>query len=160
MTTDEGSALGGTACPSQTTFSRLIDISDELNPVVVATMKPDASKPENCAYNQSVGAVNGMLHYLNFDDRFNARLAVVASSNQGIRIYDLRDPYEPKQVAYYHKEDHIAANQPPANLYPNFQNGNPNCEGRRSLRHRFPGRDRLTRPDPRLDKENCFWYTG
>src|SRR5438045_2779313 len=45
MTTDEGSALGGSACPAQHTFSRLIDISDEQNPVVVATMKPDSSKP-------------------------------------------------------------------------------------------------------------------
>jgi hypothetical protein len=161
MTTDEGSALGGSACPSQVTFSRLIDISDERNPVVVSTMKPDASKGSNCAANQAAGAVNGMLHYLNFDDRFNARLAVVASSNQGIRVYDLRVPYEPKQVAYYHKEDHIAADQPPANLYANFQNGSPECEGAGDRCDTvFPGGTDFTRPDPRLDKENCFWYTG
>jgi hypothetical protein len=161
MTTDEGSALGGSACPTQTTFSRLIDISDELNPVIVATMKPDASKGSNCAINQAMGNINGMLHYLNFDDRYNARLAMVAASNQGIRVYDLADPYEPKQVAYYHKEDHIAAKQPQANLFPNYQNGSPECEGQGDRCDTvFPNATDFTRPDPRFDSENCFWYTG
>jgi hypothetical protein len=151
VSTDEGSALGGspTGMCQQTTYSRLIDISDENNPRVVSTFKPDVNKPENCAQNIATNTTGGMVHYLNFDDRYNMRLVVYASSNQGIRVVDFRDPEHPKEIAYYVKERHVAENAPPAALFPNFTTGSTPVTG-----------TDFTRPDPRYDLENCFWYTG
>jgi hypothetical protein len=151
VTTDEGGALTGGAngmC-SQRTYSRLIDISDERNPRVVSTFKPDVNKPVNCAQNVATNTSGGMVHYLNFDDRYNMRLVVYAASNQGIRVVDFRDPEHPKEIAYYLKERHVAANAAPATLFPNYTTGSTAVDG-----------TDFTRPDPRYDLENCFWYTG
>jgi len=151
VSTDEGGALGGspTGMCNQQTYSRLIDISDEANPRVVSTFKPDVNKPENCAQNIATDTTGGMVHYLNFDDRYNMRLAVYASSNQGIRVVDFRDPEQPKEIAYYVKERHVAENAAPAVLFENFTTGSTPVTG-----------TDFTRPDPRYDLENCFWYTG
>jgi hypothetical protein len=151
ISTDEGSALGSSASGmcSQRTYSRMIDISDERNPRVVSTFKPDVNKPENCAQNLATNTTGGMVHYLNFDDRYNMRLVVYAASNQGIRFVDFRDPENPKEIAYYLKERHVAANAPPAALFPNKTTGSTPVTG-----------TDFTRPDPRYDLENCFWYTG
>src|SRR5712691_11618519 len=151
VTTDEGGALTGGAngmC-SQRTYSRLINISDERNPRVVSTFKPDVNKPANCEQNKATDTSGGMVHYLNFDDRYNMRLVVYAASNQGIRVVDFRDPEHPKEIAYYLKERHVAANAAPAALFPNFTTGSTAVTG-----------TDFTRPDPRYDLENCFWYTG
>jgi len=151
VSTDEGGALGGSAngmC-NQRTYSRMIDISDEGNPRVVSTFKPDVNKPENCQQNRDTNTTGGMVHYLNFDDRYNMRLVVYAASNQGIRVVDFRDPENPKEIAYYLKERHVAANAAPANLFPNYTTGSTAVTG-----------TDFTRPDPRYDLENCFWYTG
>src|SRR5262249_44511756 len=88
-------------------------------------------------------------HYLNFDDRYNMRLVVYASSNQGIRIVDFQDPDHPKEIAYYVKERHVAENAAPASLFPNFTTGSTPVTA-----------TDFTLPDPRYDVENCFWYTG
>jgi hypothetical protein len=151
VSTDEGGALGGTpnGMCNQRTYSRFIDISDERNPRVVSTFKPDVNKPENCAQNVATNTTGGMVHYLNFDDRYNMRLVVYAASNQGIRVVDFRDPEHPKEIAYYLKERHVAANAAPAVLFPNFTTGSTAVTG-----------TDFTRPDPRYDLENCFWYTG
>jgi len=151
VSTDEGGALGGspTGMCNQRTYSRLIDIADERNPRVVSTFKPDVNKPENCAQNIATDTTGGMVHYLNFDDRYNMRLVVYASSNQGIRVVDFRDPEHPKEIAYYVKERHVAENAAPAALFPNFTTGSTPVTG-----------TDFTRPDPRYDLENCFWYTG
>src|SRR5213592_3126575 len=151
VTTDEGGALTGGAngmC-SQRTYSRLIDISDERNPRVVSTFKPDVNRPINCEQNKATNTTGGMVHYLNFDDRYNMRLVVYAASNQGIRVVDFRDPEHPKEIAYYLKERHVAANAAPATLFPNYTTGSTAVDG-----------TDFSRPDPRYDLENCFWYTG
>jgi hypothetical protein len=151
VTTDEGSALGGSAngmC-EQRTYSRFIDISDERNPRVVSTFKPDVNKPENCAANLASNTTGGMVHYVGFDDRYKMRLVFYASSNQGIRIVDFRDPENPKEIAYYVKGRHVAENAAPAALFPNFTTGSTSITG-----------TDFSRPDPRYDAENCFIYTG
>ena len=135
VTTDEGPALGGSpqGMCTQTTYARFIDISDERNPRIVSTFKPDVNKPENCEQNLATNTTGGMVHYVGFDDRYNMRLVFYAASNQGIRVVDFKDPENPKEIAYYVKERH----------------------------HTTPvtGTD-FTRPDPRYDPSNCFIYTG
>src|SRR4030095_14862827 len=84
----------------------MIDISDEQNPKVVGTFKPDVNKPENCAANLAADTDGGMVHYIGFDERYKARRVIYAAANQGIRFVDIRDPANPKEIAYYKKEAH------------------------------------------------------
>ena len=133
VSTDEsGGGLNGTAAGvcAQRSYGRMIDISDERNPKVVGTFKPDVNKPENCAANVAADTSGGMIHYLGFDDRYKMRLTIYAAANQGMRFVDWRDPAHPKEIAYYVKPRHT------------------------------PGVMDFVRPDPRYDAENCMYYTG
>ena len=133
VTTDEsGGGLAGNAAGvcAQRSYARMIDISDEKNPKVVGTFKPDVNKPENCAANLAADVSGGMVHYLGFDDRYKMRLTIYAAANQGMRFVDWRDPANPKEIAYYVKPRHT------------------------------PGVMDFTRPDPRYDAKSCIYYTG
>jgi len=136
VTTDEsGGGLAGdpVGVCAQRTYGRMIDISDEQNPRVVGTFKPDVNKPENCAANLAADTDGGMIHYLGFDDRNNMRLTIYAGANYGIRVVDWRDPTQPKEIAYYKKGRHTTT---------------------------AAGETDFTRPDPRYDAANCIYYTG
>jgi len=114
----------------QQSFGRMIDISDEKHPTIVGTYKQDANKKTVCPTLVEQGGNVPMVHYLNFDDRNNMRVAVYAAASGGIRFTDWTDPTSPKEIAYYVKERHT------------------------------PNRMDFTRPDPRYDAENCVYYTG
>jgi hypothetical protein len=117
----------------QRTFSRLIDISDEANPRIVSTFKPDVNDPDNATQVATEQINGGMLHYIGFDDRYKMRLVFYAGANQGIRVVDFRDPHHPKEIAYY-KAPPVATTR--------------------------VGENDFTRPDPRYDPDNCLLYTG
>lgn len=136
LSTDEsGAGLDGewNRHPLHRTFSRLIDISDDKNPRVVATFKPDVNDPDNVARVTAEQINGGMLHYIGFDDRNKMRLVFYAGANQGIRVVDFRDPASPKEIAYY-KAPNVATTR--------------------------AGENDFTRPDPRYDPDNCLIYTG
>lgn len=136
VSTDEsGAGLNGgfNQICRQRTFGRLIDISDEANPRVVSTFKPDVNKPENCERIMAEQINGGMLHYIGFDDRYNMRLVFYAAANQGIRVVDFRDPEHPREIAYY-KAPSVATTD--------------------------AGENDFTRPDPRIDNDSCLIYTG
>jgi hypothetical protein len=117
----------------QRTFSRLIDVSDERNPRVVSTFKPDVNDPDNVLQVAKEQINGGMLHYIGFANRNNMRLVFFAAANQGIRVVDWRDPERPKEIAYYKA---------------------PNSQSTRV------GENDFTRPDPRYDPAACLIYTG
>ena len=136
LSTDEsGNGLDGewNAHVRQRTFSRLIDISDERNPRLASTFKPDVNDPDNATQVMTDQINGGMLHYIGFDDRYNMRLVFYAGANQGIRVVDFRDPRRPKEIAYY-KAPSVATTR--------------------------VGENDFTRPDPRYDADNCLIYTG
>jgi hypothetical protein len=136
VTTDESYALTTSdtnglpnQCKQQS-FGRMIDISDEKHPVIVGTFEQDANKKSVCPDLVAQGGNIPMVHYLNFDDRNNMRVAVYASASGGIRFVDWTDPTSPKEIAYYVKERNT------------------------------PSKMDFTRPDPRYDPDNCMYYTG
>jgi hypothetical protein len=136
VSTDEsGAGLNGgfSQVCRQRTFGRLIDISNEADPRVVSTFKPDVNKPEHCERIMTERINGGMLHYIGFDDRYNMRLVFYAAANQGIRVVDFRNPEQPKEIAYY-KAPSVATTD--------------------------AGENDFTRPDPRYDADNCLIYTG
>ncbi|NUZ07358.1 hypothetical protein [Piscinibacter koreensis] len=128
LTTSNANGLPG-QCRQQS-FGRMIDISDEKNPKIVGTYKQDANKKSVCPTLVEQGGNVPMVHYLNFDDRNNMRVAVYAAASGGIRFTDWTDPTAPKEIGYFVKERHT------------------------------PDRMDFTRPDPRYDAENCLYYTG
>lgn len=136
VSTDESYALSTSntnGLPNQCrqqSFGRMIDISDEKHPTIVGTFEQDANKKSVCPTLVAEGGNIPMIHYLNFDDRNNMRVAVYAAASGGIRFVDWTDPTSPKEIAYYVKERHT----------PNVMD--------------------FTRPDPRYDADNCMYYTG
>jgi hypothetical protein len=136
LSTDEsGAGLDGewNQHVRQRTFSRLIDMSDERNPRLASTFKPDVNDPDNAITVAEQQINGGMLHYIGFDDRYKMRLVFYAGANQGIRVVDFRDPRKPKEIAYY-KAPPVATTR--------------------------SGENDFTRPDPRYDADNCLIYTG
>ena len=134
-TEESGSGLNGghdQAC-RHLSFGRFTDISDDRNPRIVSTFKPDVNKPAYCDWIMENRINTGMLHYIGFDDRNKVRLVFYAAATQGIRVVDWRNPEKPVEVAYY-KAPSVATTD--------------------------AGENDFTRPDPRYDQESCLLYTG
>jgi hypothetical protein len=128
LTTSDTNGLPG-QCKQQS-FGRMIDISDEKNPKIVGTYEQDANKASVCPTLVAQGGNVPMVHYVNFDDRNNMRVAVYESASGGIRFADWTDPTSPKEIGYY-----VAKRNTPQIMD-------------------------FARPDPQYDDENCLWYTG
>jgi hypothetical protein len=95
-------------------FARLIDISDEKNPVLAAKLMLEVHDPKNCAavLNDSTDIFIYDSHYCTVDDPQNASLAFCAYFQSGIRIFDISNPYRPREIAYYKPGGIGTANRP------------------------------------------------
>ncbi len=85
---------------------RIIDISDETHPVVVSDLRLEVHEPENRdAIANDPGAqlpVQGYAgHYCNIPTRVNPDIAACSMIVSGLRIFDIRDPYNPREIAYF-----------------------------------------------------------
>src|SRR5688572_1985605 len=115
ISTDESGGQGGTggfaaACARGAQpygFAQLIDISDESNPKLVSRLMLEASVNANCkqqlADPPDVGG--GRPDYsgerCTVDRVNNATMAACGYRDAGLRVFDIRDPYHPKEIAYY-----------------------------------------------------------
>ncbi len=136
ITTDEGPALFQVDANGnclQRTYSRLIDISDETNPRIIATWNPQVNDAATCA----IGAADKLTyypHYVGVNDEHAFSLVFYAAYFSGVRVVDFSDPAAPKEIGYYN-----AAR-------------NPALTPVTSSDHSAP-------PIP-YDSGNCFLYTG
>jgi hypothetical protein len=85
---------------------RIIDISDETKPFVVSDLRLEVHEPENrAAIANDPGAQNptgGYAgHYCNIPTRVNPDIVACSMILSGLRIFDIRDPLHPREVAYY-----------------------------------------------------------
>ncbi|MEQ1439737.1 hypothetical protein AAG565_10255 [Fontimonas sp. SYSU GA230001] len=85
---------------------RIIDISDETRPVVVSNLRLEVHEPENRAeIADDPGAqlpVQGYAgHYCNIPTRVDPDIAACSMIISGLRIFDIRDPRNPREVAYF-----------------------------------------------------------
>ncbi len=86
-------------------MARIIDISDETNPKVVSKVMTEVHDPKNC--NAVLPDLAGLsiftygTHYCSVDNRHHATTLACGMFNSGIRVYDIRDPLRPKEIAYY-----------------------------------------------------------
>jgi hypothetical protein len=90
-------------------FARIIDISQEASPKIVSKLMLELHDVANC---QTIIADGYDLpnnfttlayssHYCNVDDVNNATILACTYWAAGLRIFDIRDPANPKEIGYY-----------------------------------------------------------
>jgi hypothetical protein len=86
-------------------MARIIDISDETNPKIVSRLGLETHDPQNCA--QVLPDLVGLAiftygsHYCSVDDKDNATTLACGYFNSGIRVFDIRNPAQPREIAYF-----------------------------------------------------------
>ena len=89
-------------------MARIIDINDEAHPFVVSKLKLeiDMDTPE-MADLRSADATNGVGsfqyngHYCGVPQRDEPGVVACSYFWSGVRVFDIRDPYHPREIAYY-----------------------------------------------------------
>ncbi len=86
-------------------MARIYDISDEKNPKPVSKMMLETHDPKNCAaVLPDIAGLNIFTygsHYCSVDNRDNATALACSYFNSGVRVFDIRDPVRPKEIAYF-----------------------------------------------------------
>jgi hypothetical protein len=85
-------------------YGRIFDMRDETNPKLASLVKTEASEPQNCEAAVGEGEKNlfGVsTHYCSVDRYQNPRLLSCGIQAGGVRVYDIRNPWRPKEVAYF-----------------------------------------------------------
>jgi hypothetical protein len=91
---------------------RMFDISDEANPKLVAKFMLETNDPANCplVMPDVVGQVifSYDSHYCSVDDDEDATAMACGFFNSGIRVFDIRNPYFPREIAYFNPPAQLA----------------------------------------------------
>jgi hypothetical protein len=86
-------------------MARIIDISDETKPAVVSKLQLEMNDPANCAkVIPDLAGLSGFTygsHYCSVDNKHSATTLACGYFESGIRVFDIRDPLRPKEIAYY-----------------------------------------------------------
>jgi hypothetical protein len=86
-------------------MARIIDISDETNPKVISKLGLETHDPANCPHvSPDVAGLASFTygsHYCSVDNKKHATTLVCGYFNSGVRVFDIRDPVRPKEIAYY-----------------------------------------------------------
>jgi hypothetical protein len=85
------------AGPAQPYFT---DIVDEHQPKTVSQFKLEINEPQNCP-TQLESGVNASVHYHDVDDENDTKFVMLSMWNAGMRVVDVRNPEEPREVAYF-----------------------------------------------------------
>jgi hypothetical protein len=98
-------------------FGRLVDMSDEAHPFTVSRLLLEVDDPKNCdKLANDPGFLNAgfgySAHYCTADNREDTQLVACSRHEAGIRVFDVRDPSNPKEVAYYKPPIHTGENIP------------------------------------------------
>lgn len=91
---------------SEVGAGRIIDIADEANPKVVSDLRLEVHQPENFdeisgdpGAGNATGGYSG--HYCNVPRRTDPGIVACGMGVSGLRVFDIRDPHHPKEIAYY-----------------------------------------------------------
>ena len=102
---------GGTlqdACNASLTpfpMARIVDISDETEPKLVSDLALETHEPGNCSKVLpdlvGEGAFTYGSHICSVDNRQNATALACGYWQSGVRVFDIRDPAAPREIAYF-----------------------------------------------------------
>ena len=81
-------------------WARIIDVSNERYPLQISTIKLQANESQNAGRTDQDKAIYGT-HYLGVDDPSNTHLVFFTWYASGLRVFDVSDPYAPKEIGYY-----------------------------------------------------------
>ena len=111
---DEGGSAGislaqrQAACAAGFTpypMARIIDIGDEIKPKIISRLMLEVHDPANCAMVlPDLVGLSGFTygsHYCSVDNKHHATTLACGYFNSGIRVFDIRDPLRPKEIAYF-----------------------------------------------------------
>jgi hypothetical protein len=102
-------------------MARIIDISDERNPKIISRLMLEIHDPANCSAvvedNAGINIFGYDSHYCTVDNPNNAKLVGCGHFGAGLRVFDIRDPYHPKEIAYYKPPARRREVRPGSNLY-------------------------------------------
>jgi len=100
-------------------YPQIIDVGDETNPKIVAKLMLEVNDPANCsqllaetppdppgtAPGTNLPAISGTTNYSEetcvADNPKNARMLACSFQNASLRVFDIRDPHHPKEIAYW-----------------------------------------------------------
>jgi hypothetical protein len=102
-------------------FARIIDISDETQPKLIAKLKLEVHDVANCAQILRSPITNSQskydAHYCTPDRDRNPRMVACTYFASGVRVFDIRDPYHPREIAYYKSPARRTAFLPGSNVW-------------------------------------------
>jgi hypothetical protein len=86
--------------------ARIIDIADETKPVVVSDIRLEVNQPGNRAQlTGDPGTTNPIAgygaHYCAVPQRTDPGIVACSFILSGLRVFDIRDPFHPKEIAYF-----------------------------------------------------------
>jgi hypothetical protein len=99
-------------------WGRILDITDEKYPLQISTIKLQASEVQYGAQTNQDKAYYGA-HYFGVDDLENTSLVFFSWYSSGLRVWDIRDPYMPKEIGYYIPGAKTNTKLPVGGGYPN-----------------------------------------
>ncbi len=87
-------------------LERLIDISNLAKPKLAALLMLQADDPSNCALTEhditaTMGGYGYSVHDCTFDNPRDAKLLACSSHQAGVRVFDISNPYKPREIAYF-----------------------------------------------------------
>ena len=92
--------------PFRVGAARIIDISDEKKPVVISNIRLEVNQAAAHQGDQANDNGTGSLqnytgHYCNVPQRVDPGIVACTFILSGLRVFDIRDPYNPKEIAYF-----------------------------------------------------------
>ena len=111
---------------SEVGAGRIIDIGDETRPRVISNLRLEVHQPENFPTtandNGAQNPVQGYAgHYCNVPTRVDPEIVACSMILSGLRVFDIRDPVHPREIAYYNAPvtpritPPVGVNPPPSN---------------------------------------------
>jgi hypothetical protein len=86
-------------------MARIVDIADERHPKIVSRLQLEMNLPDNCdRILPDVAGLSGFTygsHYCNVDDPRDATILACGYLESGIRVFDIRAPLHPREIAYF-----------------------------------------------------------
>jgi hypothetical protein len=105
-----GAGLDPSGDPDQVGAGRIFDMSDERNPRIVSHLRLQINEPEPHKQFQNDPGADGpadgggqgyAMHYCNVPTRVDPKLVACSFIVSGLRLFDISDLTEPKEIAYY-----------------------------------------------------------
>jgi hypothetical protein len=86
-------------------MARIYDMSNEKQPVLVSKLALETHDPKRC--DQVIPDITGLSiftygsHYCSVDNRDNSTALACSYFNSGVRVFDIRTPSKPREIAYF-----------------------------------------------------------